>query len=843
MNREPVTITVNGKPVEAQPGTSLLDTLRSHGVRVPTLCHDERLTPYGGCRLCVVQRRDGRGGLVPACSTPVEPGMVIDTDTPEVVASRTRQLQLLVLNHRMECPVCERRGDCDFQDLIFRYGAPEEQLPFTRVPWPKDESSPLIVRDNEKCILCGKCARLCDEVQGVAAIGIIKRGLSAHVATWQDEPLDCEFCGQCVDACPVAALVARPFVSDVPVWQRTVTTTTCSYCSCGCQLEIESFGGKLLRVRSAPTSEPNRGKLCAKGRFGWDALSSEGRLTRPLIRRDGQLTEASWEEAFARVAAAMRDAKEKGKAVVGLATPRLSLEDAYLFQRLLRGVVGTPHVDCGPGRGVRALAEGVMPVFGTPRSTATFADLAAADTVLVLRADPARTHPLVKTDLVEGIRKRGQKLILAHALSGEMDQLAALHIPVSPGGEVTLLHAVARALAADPELERSASSVAGFAEWRAALAGLPTDHVAAAGVSPEQVATTAWLLRQSSRLVIAVITGHGIPGDEVAVAQAAAELLLLLGRHERPGCGLLVLGEKANAQGVVDAGLYPTLLPGGVPLGSAEARGECRAAWKTEVPEGPGWSAREALVRAAAGEVGVLYLVGRDPIDAWSRSYSVRPAIEGARTVIVQDAFLTETARAADVVLPVAILTERTGSIVGADGVRRPLRRAVAPPGSVPGDGEIFAEVARRLGGSLPVGQPLEDEMVRLLASAGRRSEPCFPMPRFAPTATAGGGLMLDASPQLFHSGSTTRRSPTLQELAPAITVRMSPEEAKRVGVANDDTVRLASCGKEVLLRVRTDGRVRSGQLMAMWTCGNDGIGALAPSDDDVTWVEVRRSR
>ncbi|MFZ5787733.1 MAG: molybdopterin-dependent oxidoreductase, partial [Acidobacteriota bacterium] len=756
MNREPVTITVNGRPVEVPLGTSLLDALRSNGVQVPTLCHDDRLTPYGGCRLCVVQRRDGRGGLVPACSTPVEAGMVIDTDTPEVVSSRTRQLQFLVLNHRMECPVCERRGDCDFQDLIFRYGALEEQLPFTRVPWPRDEGSPLIVRDNEKCILCGKCARLCEEVQGVAAIGIVNRGLAAHVATWLDEPLDCEFCGQCVDACPVAALVARPFVADVPVWQRTVTTTTCSYCSCGCQLEIESFGGKLLRVRSSQSSQPNRGKLCAKGRFGWDVLGSEERITRPLVRRDGRLVEASWDEAFARVTSAVRESRDKGRAIVGLATPRLGLEDAYLFQRLLRGVIGTPHVDCGPGRGVRALAEGVMPVLGAPRSTATFADLASADTVLVLRADPARTHPLVKTELVEGIRKRGQKLILAHSLSGEMDPLAELYLPVAPGGEATLLDAVARALAGDPELEKAARSVEGFAEWRSSLDGLPAERVAAAGVSPEHIATMAWLLRQSSRLVVAVVSGHGIPGDEIAVAQAAAELLVLLGRHGSPGSGLLVLGEKADAQGVVDAGLHPALLPGGVSLADDAERGAWGALWGTQVPAGPGWSAREALERAAAGEVGVLYLVGRDPVDAWSRSFSVRPAIEGARTVVVQDAFLTETARAADVVLPVAILIERSGSLVGADGIRRPMRRAVTPPGGGPGDGEVFVEVACRLGGALPVGPALEEEVAALIAKAERRSAARFPTPRYTVAPASGAGLMLDASPQLFHSGSTT---------------------------------------------------------------------------------------
>ncbi len=216
-----IVITVNGQPVEVPGGLTLLEALRRHGIELPTLCHDQRLTPYGGCRLCVVARRDGRPGLVPACSTPALAGMKIDTEAPEVHEARRRQLQLILLNHRMECPVCDRTGDCRLQDLVFEYGADEGRLPFELVRRKRDESSPLIVRDPEKCILCAKCVRLCDEVQGVAAIGVIGRGLEARVSTWLDGPLDCEFCGQCVDACPVAALTIPAFASELPAWQRT----------------------------------------------------------------------------------------------------------------------------------------------------------------------------------------------------------------------------------------------------------------------------------------------------------------------------------------------------------------------------------------------------------------------------------------------------------------------------------------------------------------------------------------------------------------------------------------------------------------------------------------------
>jgi NADH dehydrogenase/NADH:ubiquinone oxidoreductase subunit G len=423
MERESLTITVNGEETTVPSGQMLLDSLRNLGIVVPTLCHDDRLTPHGGCRLCVVARRDGRPGLVTSCSTPVQRGMVVETDAPEVIESRRRQLQLLVLNHRMECPVCTRRGDCRLQDLVYLYGSPEEELPFQRPEAPLDRNSPVIVRDPEKCILCARCVRICDEVQGLAAIGIINRGLEARVSTLLERPLDCEFCGQCVNACPVGALAARPYVSDVPAWQREAVVTTCSYCSCGCEVRVETHDGSLQRVTSNVEARPNRGKLCPKGWLGWDVGDDPERLDAPLLRRDGRLVEVSWNEALDAVVAAMRAAREASRPVVGLGSSRLTCEDAYLLQRFVRTVIGSPHVDLGPVGGVGALVDGMGGVSGAPHSTATFEDLAAADVVLMLRGDPTRTHPPARAEADPGEHAERR----AGAQRGRLSSAAARH--------------------------------------------------------------------------------------------------------------------------------------------------------------------------------------------------------------------------------------------------------------------------------------------------------------------------------------------------------------------------------------------------------------------------------
>ncbi len=841
---ELLTLTVNGTAATAEPGTLLIDLLRGMNIHVPTLCHDERLTPYGGCRLCVVARRDGRGGLVAACSTPVQRGMEIETDTPEVRESRKRQLQLMVLNHRMECPVCDRTGDCRFQDLLFEYGASGDPLPFQRLEAPPDLRSPVIVRDPEKCILCGKCVRICDEIQGVAAIGIIERGREARVTTLLDRPLDCEFCGQCVDACPVGALVARPYRSGVPVWQRSAATTTCSFCSCGCQITIETHDGKLLRVRADEGTSPNHGKLCAKGWLGWDLVEDPARIDSPLLRRDGELVPVDWDEALEAAASAIRNSMEVGRPVVGLGSTRLTCEDAYLMQRFIRGVAGSPHVDTGPGTGAEALVEGMAAATGIPASTATLDDMAAADVVLVLRADPARTHPLVKTELVQGARRKGQKLLLAHSLSGGLERRASLYLPVEPGTEDTLLRGIAaHVLRQRKNVPDSVRSLPGFGDWSSELASADSDALArAVGVPAERIETMAGTLAAANSVVVVIVTGRGIPGDPAAVVRNAACLMSLLDR-ERPGSGLLILGEKANLQGTVDVGLNPSLLPGHRPVADATARAEVAEVWGSEPPAETGWKSAEALLHASRGEVGVLHIVGQDPVGAWPDDGRARKAVESAGFVIVQDAFLTETARQADLVLPVRVLADRQGTLTGADGVRRRLRPLPDTGHPLPQDGDIFVEIARRLGASLPLGRDLEDEIDRLAA----RPHPPARVTRFEtsappPATITQDGLRLDLSPQLFHSGSVTRRSRRLQELSPTDAVRLSPSDAREVHAENGDAIRILVEGREFTARARIDRTVRPGTLILARNGGAiNGAASVVADPQRPATARVRR--
>jgi predicted molibdopterin-dependent oxidoreductase YjgC len=446
---------------------------------------------------------------------------------------------------------------------------------------------------------------------------------------------------------------------------------------------------------------------------------------------------------------------------------------------------------------------------GVARSSATFEDLRRADVVLVLRGDPARTHPLVKTDLVQGIKQRGQKVILAHALSGGLERHATIFVPLAPAGEELFLHAVtARLLMLEPGADNGLRSVHGFDSWRASLSAyemvIGAKWVGADGRTPERLESVVDLLRRGPKVATVVVTGRGIPGDEAAVARAAVTLNALLGVR---GAGVLVLGEKANVQGLVDAGIAP------LSIGSE-----------------PGPAAD------------VLYVAGEDPLGTWPRGAMPPETVRRAAFVIVHDAFMSETAQSADVVLPVAVLAERNGSLVGADGVRRTLRAAVPVPSGVPQDSDILVELGRRLNVPLASGTSLACE-IAADAPSGTPRELRVLTP--APTPAVPDrhpGILVDGSPQLFRSGSITERSPTLQELAPSVALRVSPQDAANLGIANGEPVRLSAGGREALLRARLDGSVRPGAVLAHWRVRRQLASSELP-DTAIVAADIRRSQ
>ncbi len=346
---EKITVTINGKELEVPPDYTILQAAREVGIRIPTLCHDERLEPFGACRVCVV-KVEGARALLPACATPVSEGMKIWTDLEEVRRARKTVIELLLSDHPNDCMVCERSGSCALQDLAYEYGVRQSRFLGERHHYEVLSDNPLIERDYEKCILCGRCIRICREVQGVGVYDFVNRGFQAVPGTPYNRPLTetpCEFCGQCVSTCPTGAIVSLPSKGKGRSWQVRKVRTTCPYCGCGCQIDLHVRDGEIVEVSSPVMVGPGEGNLCVKGRYGYAFVHHPDRLTTPLVRKDGELVPASWEEALGVVADRIRSAlDDRGPdAVAFLSSARCTNEENFLLQKLARAVVGTNNVD------------------------------------------------------------------------------------------------------------------------------------------------------------------------------------------------------------------------------------------------------------------------------------------------------------------------------------------------------------------------------------------------------------------------------------------------------------------------------------------------------------------
>jgi predicted molibdopterin-dependent oxidoreductase YjgC len=444
-----IKLTIDGVEVEVSRRSTILEAAQLAGIQIPTLCNDRRLIPFGACRLCVVQQR-GKSELLPSCFTPAKNGMEILTHSPEILESRKLQLQFILLNHPMICPRCEKEGECELQRLVYEYGVEETLYPWERISSLPDDRSLLLQRDSDKCILCGRCVRICDEVQGVGELSFSKRGIKTVIDTDFHRPLQCEFCGQCMDTCPVGAITSDRFDYTTKVWELKETTTPCPYCACGCSLTVGSKNGEIKRVFSDPEKGPSDGNLCVKGRFGWDFVDHPERIKAPLLRVNGTFKEASWDDALRFVAQKLETIKDQDgpQAIAGMVSSRLTNEEYYLFQKLFRNVIGTNQIVHSAEGSTRGLTEGLAKTLGMAASTNSIREIRNADCILAIGVDPTQTHPIIKNEIHLALRRNKAQFIVLGSYDISLTQAThispllppAITLLDRPGMEVSLIN-------------------------------------------------------------------------------------------------------------------------------------------------------------------------------------------------------------------------------------------------------------------------------------------------------------------------------------------------------------------------------------------------------------------
>lgn len=833
MMDQSVTLKIDGREVAVAPGTTVLEAARQAGIEIPTLCNHEKLLPAGLCRLCLVEIEKVRG-LQAACATVVRQDMVVHTDTPAVLHNRRMVLELLCTNHPLDCPICDAAGDCRLQDYVFKYGRGESR--FVEEKRHKGKAirlGPAVILDQERCVLCQRCVRFCEEVLDEKLLGVFQRGARSRIGTLDGHAFDTPFSGNVVDLCPVGAMTDRAFRFKARTWELAGVPSTCALCPVGCRVTAESRRGRLLRVRGRDAKEINEGWLCDLGRHGFAYADHADRLRKPLVRRNGELQPATWDEALQAVAQGLKGvlAAAGPHAVAALGSPQLTNEAAYLLSKLMRAAVGTNNVDSRLGSAFLAPAQ------------ATPADVRAADVILLFAGDPSEEAPVVELWVKRAVR-RGARLYIVHPRRLALGRYATLALQPRPGTQSALLAGVLGNL--DREMWGQVPE-----GWGAAMAAYTPAKVASlTGCPPEAVTELASALSGAQRAVIAY--GAGVV-DEATVALVSA-----LGKAT--GARLLGWNGGPNARGVADMGLRPDRLPGHATLDDAVARGACKQVWGAAAPREPGVAAPELWQAVLEKRVRALYLAGADPLSDAPEPQAVRQALEAAEFVVVQDAFLTPSAALADVVLPAATYGEEEGSTTNLAGQVGWLAAPMAPLGEARPHWRIVTDVARSLGA---LGRWEYASAAEVLAEAaalvpayrgatavvgGGLYDARFeyePAPAGAqalgPWAAVGSGdLALVTGPVLFDRDEVAGRAPAVASRAPDAYVAINPADAARLGVAEGSAVEVQ--GEQAALRLvaRVSEAVPAGVAFVPERLGRENVHALGARPGVVVRVAVR---
>lgn len=757
MSQELVRITVDGRTVEVPKGMLLVEAAKLAGVHIPVFCHHPKLEPAGVCRMCLVEV-EGQRKPVTACTLPVSDGLVVHTQTDTVAQLRKGVLELLLLNHPLDCPVCDKGGECPLQDQTYMYGPTVSRSldPKKRKPKAVDLGN-FIVLDRERCILCRRCTRFDAEVTQENNLVIAERADGAVVTTATGERYNSYFSGNTIELCPVGALTSPIYRFKARPWDLAKVPSVCAGCSVGCNTRLDFRFGELLRIVSREHPEVDGGWLCDRGRFNYRFVHAETRVDRPLLRVDGKLAPVTWSRALSTFQERVQAALRRGPQAVGvIGGGRLTNEEAYLLQKLARAALGTNNVDYRVGRQVLA-SHGAYP--------ARITDLDRADAIVLVDTLLAERAPVL--DL--RVRRRGRK-------GGRVVSVGSVHGAYR--FPVTRIDALPGEIAA--ALDRAAAE-----------------------------------LEASGRIVF-VWGGH-----DAAVGRALHGLLERLAQAGKT-VGLLVPSEQANMRGAEWAGVHPDLLPGGRLAADEKARAQVERVWGRSVPAAPGLDTEAMLRKAAAGELDVLLLVGANLKQTYPDGSLVEAALAKVPFLVCVDLFVTETAEHADLVLPAAPFPAKEGAYTTLDGLVQAVQAATVPDLDTRTDLAIIASLAEALqvpiftslaelrqemaalgyaadGGILPGlgGAAVEAVLAR---AASYRSEP-------------GAGLVLIPVERLFAGGGTSRFDGAIQHARPAAEALLHPEDAAARGVREGDTVTLERQAARLVLRVRLDRSVVRGTV------------------------------
>jgi NADH-quinone oxidoreductase subunit G len=804
----PATLVVDGVEVTAPEGAMLVDAAKLGDVEIPVFCYEPKLgDPVGACRMCLVEI-EGIPKLQTACSTPIRDGMVVYTRTDRVKAAQEAVVEFLLVNHPLDCPVCDKGGECPLQDIALGWGPGKSRFTDPKRHFQKPlPLSPLVKIDRERCILCYRCVRFSQEVSEDEQLQLLERGDRTFVGTFDNRPYIAPFHGNIIELCPVGALTSQTYRFRARPWDIEDAGSICTLCPSQCNVLLTVRDERVERVLSRDNLDVDDGWLCDKGRFGYQMISSPDRITQPLVRQAGELRDASWADAIGAAAAGLGAARGRAAALVGGAT---SNEEGYLVQRIVREALDSPHVDSRDGGSVDR--ERWLEL-ARPQLAAAMSDLDGAGAILVAGADPLNSMPILDLRIRKAVRRAGARLGVASPRPSALDGGATEVVRYAPGDAAAFLTALAAALG------DGASEASG-------------DY----GEDAERLASA---LRDAGDVV--VVWGEELAGGDDRPAEQLLAVADALGLADRDGSGLLEVPRESNARGLREVGCLPNAGPGyGEVAAGAEAAGIAR--------------------RLDSGELAAAILVNADPIRDSRDGARWRDALDHADFVVACSMFRDESTSRADVVFPAESYAEKEGTLTHPDGRLQRLRPAIPRPGGVRMGWEVLVELSAALGDELGLhtGPMVLGEISREvpfyagvtheeLGGLGvrwqdRDAAANLPRPGHRPEASepaaaapADGRLRLGTYRDLW-AGEVTERNPALRFLSPRQTLELAPADAERLGVRNGQPVEARSNGHSLRAHVAIRQRMRPGAGFLIEGTAENNASLLAGADE----VEVR---
>ncbi len=851
-----VNLTIDGKSVSVAKGATILEAARKLGIDIPTLCWLEKVSPTGACRVCAVEI-EGVARPMTACNTPVKDGIVVTTQSERLTEIRRQVMQLMLVNHPLDCPVCDAGGECDLQDTCYGLNVTKQSFDAEDVNPDPIDKWPLIQQVPSRCILCEKCVKVCYEVVGSRALFINDKGDRAFI----DKNLDlCEFCGNCVAVCPTGTMISKPFKFSARPWELKVTPSICTQCGSQCEIDIHVKNNKIYRITSEEGTTVNNGNLCIGGFFNYGYVNSNQRLKAPLIRQSGQMMPAGWDEALALVAKKAQEIKSAhgGDALAGLSSPRLSNEENYLFQKLFRVHLDSNNIDSEARFGALRALRPLDDALGLRGASNHLDRIGKADAVLVFGCDPTAEAPAVDWQIERAGRKGNGKLLLANMRRVKLSRYANTDLRYRPGSEVFLANALARILfdkgLADKNFLQTYLENAD--EVGPALKKVDLEQATReTGIELDLLEEAAEMLGNAE--TVAVVFGGDVMRSDAAAdkAQAIANLALVCGALHGDIGGLFPVDEKGNTQGLLDMGVCPEYLPGFADYGRDKARFE--KAWSCQLPAG-GRNAEEILAGIESGEIKFLYLAACNPLVAFPDSQRWRKALEKLECLVVQEILPSEVTRLAHVVLAGASFAEKSGSFTSLDHRVNCVRRALPLPGSAREDWDILTGLIEKLAPrSTPVKAPQLLEEIKTLAPLYSQvclpgSDRCRPCTKplfapeqkslkFVPVAGAPGksGMQLLTGKILFHFGTTSTFSEAPLEVAPEGYIEINPADAQKLGLGDGGTIRVKSAAGSSQGKARVSTNVPPGLLFAPYHFSDLNINQIMPLAVNRVAVEV----